>query len=128
MLAELYPTLAPYLDLGLIEQALVDLDAMAHQVTELNTRIEEVKAQGMAEASPHWRDGKYLYLIHPQRNGERKREYIGADPGAQKAALQRVENWSRYQELERERDKAQGRLRQSSMELRYTLRQVTGKW
>jgi len=62
-------------------------------------RAEEQRLLGLdpIQATPHYRkdkDGnpKYLYLLHPtQANGERKREYIGADPDAQAAALARLQ-------------------------------------
>jgi len=61
--------------------------------------VEQDRLRGLnpIQATPHFRkdkDGnpKYLYLIHPtQANGERKREYIGADPDAQAAALARLQ-------------------------------------
>jgi hypothetical protein len=54
-------------------------------------------------ATPHWRKNRhgqprYLYLIHPtQDDGSCLREYIGADPEAQAAALARVEAWDELQ-------------------------------
>lgn len=54
------------------------LDAHREQCEGDLTKLAEL---GTIRASEHWRDGKYLYLIHPTDScGQRKREYIGADP------------------------------------------------
>lgn len=63
-------------------------DQLAAALRALDAYRAECKADlaklielGTVRASEHWRDGKYLYLIHPTDSaGQRKREYIGADP------------------------------------------------
>ena len=42
--------------------------------------MKELQTAGLTYAAEHWRDGKYLYLIHPSRDGQRERKYVGADP------------------------------------------------
>ena len=126
-LAELYPTLAQHFDLDLFKQSLNHLDAIAHQIAGLDAQIAQVEAQGMVEATPYYRKEKYLYLIHPQRNGERVREYIGADEEKQQEALRRVANWDRYSELQQERQKIQQHLNSLLSDLRYPLHRIV-RW
>lgn len=49
-------------------------------------RMAQLKRAGLIYATEHWREGRYLYLVHPQHDGERKREYVGTDPKKIKAA------------------------------------------
>lgn len=62
--------------------------------------IAELERQGVTEATPWWRPNSkspqgYLYLIHPQRDGLRPREYIGTDPARVRDAMARVERHRR---------------------------------
>lgn len=58
--------------------ALRALDAFR---AECKADLAKLNELGTVRASEHWRDGKYLYLIHPTDScGQRKREYVGADP------------------------------------------------
>lgn len=54
---------------------------------------------GLIEAHPYWHQGKYLYLIHPMKNGLRKREYIGADPRKLSQALIALRRATRYKKI-----------------------------
>ena len=47
----------------------------------------------------HWREGRYLYLVHPQHDGERKREYVGTDPKKIKAAQDAIARARDYDAL-----------------------------
>lgn len=68
---------------------------------ELQAELDRLQSLGFCDAKPHYRDGKYLYLIHLMVDGERKREYIGADPEKIDEALARIERKSQYEELSR---------------------------
>lgn len=60
--------------------------------------IANLGATGITNATPHYRDQKYLYLIHPTASdGTRRREYIGADPARQADALARIARWTDHQ-------------------------------
>lgn len=61
--------------------------------------INEVERLGWADAKPHWRAGKYLYLIYPMVDSERKREYIGVDPEKVADAMDRIERKAEYEKL-----------------------------
>ncbi|MFZ6030497.1 MAG: hypothetical protein ACOYYS_22550 [Chloroflexota bacterium] len=58
--------------------------------------------QPMFNAAPHWRGGKYLYLIFHQVNGQRERRYIGSDPENVREALAAVDRWKRWRQYTRE--------------------------
>lgn len=58
---------------------------------------------GRIYATPHYRDGKYLYLLYPSTAAEtRVRQYIGKDPKKVADVLRKVDNAHRYDELERQ--------------------------
>jgi len=75
-----------------------------------------LEAAGVTEATPHWRkrngEPKYLYLIHPQTNGQRVREYVGADPDKVQEALARVERYKERGRLLAELQQVELKLRQ----------------
>jgi hypothetical protein len=119
-----YPALVGHLDVCQVDRALNRLNALAERVVELEGQIDEVQAQGMARATPYWRDHKYLYLVHQQCDGRRRREYIGMDGHKQAAALQRIENWRQYQQLVQERKRAQGNLDYGVRELCLSLSRI----
>lgn len=81
------------------------LECKALQLNDLQRHLDELERLGVVEAKPHWRDGKYLYLIYPMKDGERKREYIGADQDKIDDALAKI---GRVQE----RDKLQDEIAQ----------------
>ena len=56
------------------------IESLSNQCREIHARMHELKRAGLIYAKPHYRQGKYLYLIYPMKDGERRREYIGADP------------------------------------------------
>lgn len=66
------------------------------RLVELQSQATRLKCLDPANATPSYhRDAhgepRYLWLIYPQRNGERKREYIGSKPDKITAALARVQ-------------------------------------
>lgn len=59
-------------------------------------RMAALKRAGLIYAAEHWREGRYLYLIFPMRDGQRpKPAYVGCDPAriaeAQAALARAVE-------------------------------------
>ena len=78
-------------------------------------------------AAEHWRDGKYLYLIHPSRDGQRERKYVGADPVKQAEAQASIRRAGEYDELSREAVKIEAKLRQTGDRLRDAVAFLTGK-
>ncbi|NMG32605.1 hypothetical protein [Aromatoleum evansii] len=63
------------------EEIAAQLRALDDHREQCERDLTKLAELGTIRASEHWRDGKYLYLIHPTDScGQRKREYIGADP------------------------------------------------
>jgi hypothetical protein len=59
--------------------------ALDQRIDEILARMVQLEKAGLIQATEHWREGggepKYMYLLHPQKPGvRRRREYIGADP------------------------------------------------
>lgn len=65
----------------------------------LNKEKADIEQQGFTSGTIHYRDKKYAYLIQPQQNGERIREYIGADPENIQAAEDRIKRAERHKEI-----------------------------
>lgn len=79
-----------------IKAILDNLDMLAHNTEQ---EMAALKTAGVKYATPHYRAGRYLYLIHPQKDGERVREYIGADPEKITAALDAINRAHQYDQL-----------------------------
>lgn len=76
------------------------IDKATGERKSIERNMRALKAKGLIYASPHWRDGRYLYLLYPLVNGEpRRREYIGADPERIEAAQQAIERAQQYDTL-----------------------------
>lgn len=65
----------------------------------LKEQLAEVQRLGWTEAKPYWRDGRFLILVHPMKGGERKREYVGADPEKVNEALASIARLDEYNRL-----------------------------
>lgn len=84
-------------------RVMMAVEDLRSRYRELVEEMIHLKTQGMKEANPHWRQGKYLYLIHPTGpDGVRIREYIGSDPGKVAKALEEVERQRQYEKLQEE--------------------------
>jgi hypothetical protein len=83
-----------------INDGLARLDAAISEHSAEITRLED---EGMINAKEYWRNDKYLYLIYPQRSGERTREYIGADPEKIAAAQKKLANYTRWHDVQAEK-------------------------
>ena len=119
-----YPALAEHLDTNLIAQVLDKLDLLATQAANLQIQIQQARTQEMVQATPYWREQKYLYLIHPKHDGQRRREYIGKDEQKQKTALQNLENWKTYQKLDQQYKRIIGNLEYWTTELDRVLHRI----
>lgn len=65
------------------------IDKLTNGLKEIKQTVRRLDRAGCIEATPHYRAQRHLYLIHPQRDGERRRQYIGTDRKKQRAELQR---------------------------------------
>lgn len=89
--------------------------------------MKELQKAGLTYAAEHWRDGKYLYLIHPSRDGQRERKYVGADPAKIKEAQASIRRAGEYDALSREAVKIEAKLHQTGDRLRDAVAVLTGK-
>lgn len=83
------------------------------QLVSRNRReMQRLTDAGRIYATPHWRAGKYLYLIHPTGpDGQRVREYVGADHARVTDALAKVENARNFDTLATETERIERALR-----------------
>lgn len=101
---------------GAIEEQIQNLFKQRDQLIQEITELEEL---GIVQATPHYREGEYLYLIHPtQPDGSRKREYIGNKPHNIKVALDRVERFNQHSRKCRELQEVESKIKYIDRELR----------
>lgn len=85
-------------------KVLDQLDALDAELRQIKDAIDRTKAQGMTDATIHWRQEGMLELVYSinsdyaRRNG-RRREYIGVDQDKIDEAMARIARHTRYQEL-----------------------------
>lgn len=88
------------------------IDQLCQDLATLDHEIMALELEGTSNASAHWREGKYLCLIYPMEDGQRRREYIGNKPDNVQVALDRVKRHKRCQQLRRERARVRSNLRE----------------
>lgn len=66
---------------------------------ELGTAIARLTAAGCIDAKEYWKDGKYLYLLYPMRNGLRKKKYVGNHPLRIEEARTKLANYRKRFDL-----------------------------
>ncbi len=125
---EAYPTLtAQGFNFTLIDLTLHRLEGAASEMLDLEAQVHAIEEQGITDATPWWKGGKYLVLVHPQKNGERQREYVGADPSKVQVALCKIENRVRHAELSERLAVAQRTYHMLEYELTGTLKRITNQ-
>lgn len=93
------------------------IESLKENIVLLRQEVKEMEQQPMVNAKPYFRQGDYLYLIYPQKNGNRKREYIGRKPEKVADALARIRRYKLYKDKKR-------RLWEKEMDLRRYIGQV----
>lgn len=125
---EAYPALtAQGFQFSLIDLSLHRLENAAREMLELEQQVHAIEEQGMTDATPWWKGGKYLVLVHPQTNGERVREYVGADPSKVQVALCKIENRVRHAEMSQRLSVAKRTYHMLEYELTGTLKRITNQ-
>lgn len=91
------------------ENMVCEVDRVEGIYKNLAADIENLENLGIINAAPHWREKKYLYLVHPfgaftkQVDGAtvpfRKREYIGLESSKTIDALEKIERYGEWLEL-----------------------------
>ncbi|MDP2785766.1 MAG: hypothetical protein Q8O38_14415 [Sulfurimicrobium sp.] len=79
-------------------------------IEKLENEKTEIENKGYSFGAIHYKAGKYAYLIHPQQNGERIREYIGTDPEKIANAHAQIARAQRHQQLLKEINQLENRL------------------
>lgn len=87
---------------GKLPGQIAKLDATLAAIAD---RMAALKRAGLIYAAEHWREGRYLYLIFPMRDGQRpKPAYVGCDPARiaeAQAALARAVEYDALAEQQR---------------------------
>lgn len=94
-----------------------------------NTRqeMQAMQKAGLKYATPHYRAERYLYLIHPQHNGERIREYVGADPAKIAAALDAINRAHQFDRLDENLKREEARISEVEYQLDTAIRATGNK-
>ena len=90
-------------------------------------RMAQLKRAGLVYATEHWREGRYLYLVHPQHDGERKREYVGTDPKKIKAAQDAIARARDYDALAERARQIEATLYEGGQRLASAVDYLSGK-
>lgn len=82
-------------------------------------KMRALTEAGLIRAGTWYKNGTYLYLIHPSDGfGYRKREYVGADPAKVKAALDSIERAKQYDDAKARASLLQQKLHSTTYHLR----------
>lgn len=109
-----------------IERLIIEKNEEVHQ---LRQKIKALKKQGTVNASLHYRASRYLYLIHPtDSNGNRKREYVGAEPQKIKEAQDKVNRFHQVIDLERKLAREESKLSHTENHLNNITRTLQMDW
>ncbi|MDH1055776.1 MULTISPECIES: PAS domain S-box protein [Pseudomonadaceae] len=93
------------------------LDSLKSLRVNLLAEFEVLQDSPRIAATPYWHQQRYLYLVRPQKDGKRVREYIGAQPERINEALAAVRREQRYQEVCRELQDIEEKIRTSTFKL-----------
>lgn len=83
-------------------RALKSIQAVVSQHEKLSEELYWLEKCSRINAQPYWREGKYLYLIYPQVNGERQRAYIGCNRADVDRVLKAMENHRKFEALKKQ--------------------------
>lgn len=83
-----------------IEECYKQLEKWQKTINKLHKRKAELQRTKLIRAGTWWKEGVYLYLVYPEIDGRRKREYIGADARKQSEALESIERAKEYDRIE----------------------------
>ena len=116
-------TLLDEIKTNILQQNFI-LDILELEAAELQ-KLDPVNATPSYHRDNHGQP-RYLWLIHPQRNGERVREYVGSKPEKIKAALARVQAHADLFEVQRQAADIEARLGLVARHLGIALRVAEG--
>jgi len=85
----------------------MNLSVLPKKISTLQARYMALSKQkhalletGIIDATPYWHQDKYLYLIYPMKGGQRRRDYVGADPRKCAPIIAAVRRAQRHQQIE----------------------------
>lgn len=97
------------------------------ELEDINGQMAALKRAGLIYASEHMKDGKYLVLVYPSKNGEaRRRDYVGKKPQKIQEAREAIQRAREYDTLEREAQRVQSIVSQGHDALLNATRVLTG--
>lgn len=108
-----------------------DQENLCHKVERISEQLDSVKALRVnlldeyqalklstrVAATPYWHQQRYLYLIRPQKDGKRVREYIGSQPERINQALAAVRREQRFQHVCQELQQIEAQIRTATFKL-----------
>jgi len=101
----------------------------AERIADLKGQISHLEQLGTINASLHYKAGKYLYLIHPtQENGERVRQYVGAQPEKIKEAEKAITRYNTVEMLKGLVKTHQSKLDYAEWKLKETIEALNRQW
>jgi len=96
---------------------------------KIKAEIETETAKGITNASPYWREGKFLILVHPQIQGSKRvREYIGADPAKVQEAMNKIKRYEEVTTMQWALGLVEKKIARLQVTLRDVLRQLGLDW
>jgi len=93
----------------------------------IRQEMQGLENAGLKYATPHYRAERYLYLIHPQHDGERIREYVGADPAKITAALDAINRAHQFDRLTEELKREEAKISTIEYQLDSAIRATGNK-
>lgn len=93
------------------------LDSLKSLRVNLLDEYQALQDSPRVAATPYWHQQRYLYLVRPQKDGKRVREYIGAQPERISEAMAAVRREQRYQEVCRELQQIEAQIRTATFKL-----------
>lgn len=93
------------------------LDSLKSLRVNLLAELQVLADSPRIAATPYWHQQRYLYLVRPQKDGKRVREYVGAQPERINEALAAVRREQRYQDVGRELQEIEEQIRTSTFKL-----------
>lgn len=87
-----------------------------------------LKRAGLIYAKTHMRQGKYLYLIYPMQDGERKREYVGTDAKKIEETHAAIERAKEYDALKAQLERIEQRLYTCRLHIREAVNALRKQW
>ncbi len=90
------PTFTELKNLIDLKQLHENLEKLGNEIILQHSIKNTLQDKGIINANVHYKDEKYMFLMHPQVDGDRKKEYIGNKKTKQNAVLKAVERYKTW--------------------------------